>query len=134
MQNFQSIFNPLGLCKFLFLARVGPRKICWWIELVTGWKDYGMEELMETGERLFNLKRMYNVWLEISRNDDILPSRLEVWPRKDRFAQGSLTNLSKMLDEYYILRGWNEYDLPTEKKLGELGLGFLAEKLSGTRH
>ncbi|HAZ31863.1 MAG TPA: hypothetical protein DCY61_04080 [Dehalococcoidia bacterium] len=38
-----------------------------------------------------------------------------------------------MLDEYYILRGWNEYGLPTEKKIGELGLSFLAEKLPGTR-
>ncbi|MCL0065507.1 aldehyde ferredoxin oxidoreductase family protein [Dehalococcoidia bacterium] len=133
MQNFQAIFNPLGLCKFLFLARVGPRKISRWIELVTGWKDYSMEELMESGERLFNLKRMYNVRLGISRKDDTLPPRLGVWSRKDGFSQGSLTNLGKMLDEYYILRGWNEYGLPTEKKLGQLGLSFLVEKLPGTR-
>jgi aldehyde:ferredoxin oxidoreductase len=134
MQNLNSIFNPLGLCKFFFRARVGPRMVSRWIELCTGWKDYSMEELMETGERVFNLKRMYNVRLGISRKDDTLPPRLQIWSHKEGFAQGVHSYLGKMLDETYILRGWNEYGLPTEKKLGEMGLGFLAEKLPGTRH
>ncbi len=104
-----------------------------WIKLTTGWKDYSTEELRETGERVFNLQRMYNVRLGISRKDDTLPPRLGVWTRKEGFNMGNMANLGKMLDEYYILRGWNEYGIPTEKKLGELGLGFMAEKLPGMR-
>ncbi|MEJ2745671.1 MAG: aldehyde ferredoxin oxidoreductase family protein, partial [bacterium] len=37
-QNFQGIFNPLGLCKFLFLGRVGPQWITGWLNHVTGWE------------------------------------------------------------------------------------------------
>ncbi len=133
MQNYLSVFDPLGLCKFFFQAQVGLDMISQWIKLTTGWKDYSTEELRETGERVFNLQRMYNVRLGISRKDDTLPPRLGVWTRKEGFNMGNMANLGKMLDEYYILRGWNEYGIPTEKKLGELGLGFMAEKLPGMR-
>ena len=35
-----------------------------------------------------------------------------------------------MLDEYYEVRGWDKRTgIPTKKKLGELGLGDVAEEL-----
>jgi aldehyde:ferredoxin oxidoreductase len=37
-------------------------------------------------------------------------------------AAGVLPELDKMLEEYYLLRGWDEKGIPTEEKLKELGL------------
>jgi len=121
LQNYMDVFNALGLCKFLLFGRIGPTKVTEWLNCVTGW-NLTPEELLTTGERLHNLKRMYNVRLGINRKDDILPARLLTLARNDGMASGVLPELDKMLEEYYQLRGWDENGTPTEKKLKELGL------------
>lgn len=111
LQNYMTCFNALGLCKFLFCGKMGPKKIAEWTSLVTGW-EITSEELMKTGERLFNLKRIYNHRLGIARKDDLLPLRLLTWDRREGGAAGSLPHLGKMLGEYYSLRGWTEDGIP----------------------
>ncbi len=121
MQNYMSIFNPMGLCKFLFLASVGPTQIAGWVRAVTGW-EVTPDDMMTLGERLFNLKRMYNVRLGISRKDDKLPPRLMSHARPSGKSAGSLPHIGKMLDEYYKLRGWSEEGIPKRETLKRLGL------------
>lgn len=121
MQNFLSVFNPLGLCKFLFMGRVGPKKIARWLHIMCGW-DFSMEDVMLTGERIFNLKRMYNVKLGISRKDDMLPPRLFAEAKPDGSAKDVLPDLGNMLYRYYQLRGWSKDGIPGENKILELGL------------
>jgi len=79
-------------------------------------------ELLTIGERLHNLKRMYNVRLGINRKDDILPPRLLHLARNDGMAAGVLPELDKMLEEYYRLRGWDENGIPRKEKLKQLNL------------
>ena len=124
LQNYMNVFNALGLCKFLLFSRIGPTKVTEWLNHVTGW-NRTPAELLIIGERLHNLKRMYNVRLGINRKDDILPPRLLHLARNDGMAAGVLPELDKMLEEYYRLRGWNEKGIPTEKKLKELGLKLI---------
>ena len=121
LQNYLSVFNPMGLCKFLFLARVGPKRIAEWIELVCGW-SFNMDDLMSCGERIFNLKRMYNVRLGISRKDDMLPPRLFAEAKPDGAARDVLPDLGNMLYAYYRLRQWTPDGIPTPEKLAELGI------------
>lgn len=121
LQNYMSVYNPLGLCKFLFVGRVGPSAIARWVELVTGW-EMDQEELLLAGERIFNLKRMYNVRLGVSRKDDLLPPRFLTHPRPEGRAKGVLPHLGRMLKEYYELRGWSEEGIPTRSRLRHLGL------------
>jgi aldehyde:ferredoxin oxidoreductase len=111
MQDYMNIFNALGLCKFLIRGHVTAADIARWLSCVTGW-DVAEEELWETGERLFNLKRLINVELGISRKDDTLSPRLLVHDRREGFAAGSLPHLGKMLAEYYNLRGWTAEGIP----------------------
>ena len=49
-------------------------KVVKWYHLVTG-REMTLEDFLITGERIFNLKRLYNVRLGISRKDDTLPFR-----------------------------------------------------------
>jgi len=121
LQNYMSIFNPLGLCKFLFIGRAGPKMIAGWIKKVTGWK-MDQAKLIDLGEKIINLKRMYNVRLGISRKDDTLPSRMLAEPKPDGKAAGVVPHLGLMLSEYYQLRGWSKEGIPTPERLKELRL------------
>jgi len=121
LQNYMSIFNPLGLCKFLFIGRVGPKMIAQWVGKVTGW-EMDQERLIGLGEKIFNLKRMYNVRLGISRKDDTLPPRMVAEPKPDGKAAGVVPHLGLMLSEYYQLRGWSKEGIPTPETLKEQGL------------
>lgn len=123
MQDYMSIFNALGLCKLLVRGHVTAADIARWLSGVTGW-DAGEEELWETGERLFNLKRLINVELGISRKDDTLSPRLLVHDRREGAAAGSLPHLGKMLAEYYDLRGWTAEGIPTPETLARFNLNF----------
>ena len=121
LQNYMNVFNALGLCKFLLFGRIGPTKVVEWLNQVTGW-NLTPAELLTIGERLHNLKRMYNVRLGINRKDDILPPRLLRLVRNDGMAAGVLPELDKMLEEYYRLRGWDENGIPRKEKLKQLNL------------
>jgi aldehyde:ferredoxin oxidoreductase len=121
LQNYLSVFNPLGMCKFLFLGGVGPSKIATWLNLACGW-EIDMAGVLEVGERLFNLKRLYNCRLGISRKDDVLPPRLYAEGKPDGRAKDVLPDLGNMLNRYYQLRGWSKDGLPTPERLAALGL------------
>ncbi|MBW2056776.1 MAG: aldehyde ferredoxin oxidoreductase family protein [Deltaproteobacteria bacterium] len=128
LQNYMAIFNPLGLCKFLFIGRAGPKMIASWLEKVTGW-EMDQESLIGLGEKIFNLKRMYNVRLGISRKDDTLSPRMLAEPKPDGKAAGVVPHLGLMLSEYYRLRGWSKEGIPAPETLDRQGLGWTLDYL-----
>lgn len=75
LQDYMNVLNALGLCKFLLPGRIGPKIVCEWINKVTGW-DLDQKELMQIGQRLHNLKRLYSIKLGITKKDDTIPPRL----------------------------------------------------------
>ncbi len=119
LQNFLSVYNPLGICKFL-MGRAEPSQIARWVSRVTGF-EMDKEKLLKVGERLFNLKRLYDIRLGISGKDDVLPKRL-LTAKPDGKAKGRVPDLGKMLPQYYRLRGWDEKGIPKEERLRDLDL------------
>jgi aldehyde:ferredoxin oxidoreductase len=120
-QDLMSLFDSIKLCKFILFGGVKLTPILEWFNAVTGW-GIGPAEFLRTGERIYNLKRMYNVRCGITRKDDVVPARML---REKRGEGGSAENLppfSEMLDEYYRYRGWDQNGIPTRTKLDELGL------------
>ena len=120
MQDYMALFDSLKLCQFIF-ASVQVSDVVGWLNAVTGW-DMPVEEFLRAGERIVNLKRMYNVRLGISREDDTLPDRFLRLALPEGGTQGFVPNLQPMLDEYYAYRGWDAQGLPTPAKLQQLGL------------
>jgi aldehyde:ferredoxin oxidoreductase len=121
-QNFGCMLDSLVVCIFLStLQRVQPSNFVELINRATGW-DMDLNEFMAAGERIFNLKRMFNVRRGISRKDDTLPPRILTHRRGTGGAAESLPFLGYMLSEYYSFRGWSEEGIPTDEKLSELGL------------
>jgi aldehyde:ferredoxin oxidoreductase len=121
MQNFMSAFNSLGLCKFLMRGGVTPATMADWINLVTNW-NVTSDEVMRAGARSFNLARLHNVRLGVSRKDDTLPPRLLASARPTGGAAGVIPDLGRLLSDYYSLRDWSEEGIPTEAALRDLGL------------
>jgi len=91
------------------------------LSAVTG-EGYQPEEVIEVGERIVNIERLYNIREGFGRKDDTLPRRLLEEPAKEGPAKGRTVNLEPMLDEYYQFRGWDEKGVPRANKLKQLGL------------
>ena len=128
MQNYMAVFNALGLCKFLFFARISHETLCQWIKGLTGW-DLTSTDLMEVGDRLYNLKRAYNVLTGISSERDTMPQRiLEILRPGKPISEGEKLFLD-MRRDYYEFRGWDEKGIPKREKLISLGLEEAAERI-----
>jgi aldehyde:ferredoxin oxidoreductase len=120
-QHLMTLFDSLAMCKFSLFAGVSPSIMCQWLNAVTGW-EFSTEQLEKCGERIFNLKRLYNNHLGISRKDDTLPGRFLTHKRGEGGTIDNLPPLNIMLSEYYDLRGWDELGIPRPDKLAEMGL------------
>jgi len=124
LQDFMAVLNALGICKFILLGGIGPDQITKWLNLVTNWK-LNVEELLFVGERIYNLKRMYNNRVGFSRMDDVLPPRLLISGRKKGSFTEKNPQLDRMLGKYYQLRGWDEFGRVKNDKIKELDLNNL---------
>lgn len=129
MQNLMAVYDALGICKFVARDGTGPSTLASWLNLITGW-DVTADELMETGARLFALKRAYGLRCGIRRPDDTLPDRLLTLDRQTGGAAGSLPDLPRLLRDYYALRDWDPDGFPSPARLTALGLADVADDLS----
>ncbi len=84
--------------------------------------DWTVERLVETGERIWNLERRFNLAAGLTAKDDALPKRLLEVPAPSGTAKGKVSELDRMLPEYYAERGWTADGVPTEETLARLGL------------
>ena len=84
--------------------------------------EWSKQRLQEIGERVWNLERQFNLAAGLTKADDTLPKRLLDEPAPSGTAKGKITELDKMLPEYYALRGWTEEGVPTNETLARLGL------------
>ena len=120
-QNLMGMMDSLKLCKFILFGGITITHIVKWYHDVTG-NEMTIDDFVKTGERIFNLKRLYNVRLGVSRKDDTLPFRSLTFKRMGKGLTPNLPPLGQMLSEYYEYRGWSEEGIPTPEKLKELGL------------
>ncbi|MGI9301295.1 MAG: aldehyde ferredoxin oxidoreductase family protein [Gammaproteobacteria bacterium] len=84
--------------------------------------DWSVEKLAEVGERIWNLERDFNLAAGISGKEDTLPKRLLTDTAQTGPAEGKVSELGKMLPEYYEARGWTPSGEPTQETRQRLGL------------
>jgi aldehyde:ferredoxin oxidoreductase len=120
-QDRIAMIDSTGLC--LFTAEAGWSTEDYRDHLDAACEgEWSMERLMETGERVWNLERLFNLAAGLTKADDTLPKRLLETPAPSGTAKGKVNELDKMLPEYYQHRGWNEDGVPTAETLNRLGL------------
>jgi aldehyde:ferredoxin oxidoreductase len=124
LQDQTAVVDAAGLCMFNTRG-LTPDKISDVIltilETVTG-AGYDIESILRTGERIWNLERLFNLKAGFTKKDDTLPPRMLEEPIPTGPAKGQVHELNIMLPEYYQVRGWDENGVPTPEKLEELGL------------
>ena len=84
---------------------------------------YIREDVMLTGERIYNLERVYNR-AGIGAGSDSLPVRFLNEPSTFGGSKGHVCELPQMLEEYYTARGWQN-GVVGEAKLRELAIEYL---------
>ena len=84
--------------------------------------NWTADRMLEAGERIWNLERLFNIEAGFTSADDTLPPRLLNEPAPSGIRKGELSELDKMLPEYYEKRGWSKDGIPTKDTLSRLGL------------
>jgi aldehyde:ferredoxin oxidoreductase len=125
IQNTRAMQDSTGLCYFASIETALYEPTLDLLSAITG-REYDKTGFMKTGERVFNLEKLFNYREGFRREDDWLPDRFfedafTVGPKK-----GSVLNrdqFSGMLAQYYQDRGWSpKTTQPGESKIKELGL------------
>ncbi|MGQ3411858.1 aldehyde ferredoxin oxidoreductase family protein [Natrinema sp. LN54] len=119
-QDLHAISDSFDICKFNAFAE-GIEEYVLQYNGMTG-RDVTEDELLEAGERIYNLERYYNNLNGFDGSDDSLPERfLEDGIRGQGASEGEYCELEEMKAEYYDHRGWVDGVVPDEK-LDELGI------------
>jgi aldehyde:ferredoxin oxidoreductase len=120
-QDEINVRNSMVICDFFpfGLERLAPL-----MRAATGF-DYSPEELLEIGERIHSLSRLYNLKTGRTHADDTLPPRF--------FEEESFAGLmkgkkipreyfEKQVQEIFALRGWDSEGRPKPETLRRLGV------------
>jgi aldehyde:ferredoxin oxidoreductase len=126
LQHTNAVIDSIGMCKFVNFA-IGDDFFTRLITAITG-IGYEVQDLQLTGERIWNLERLYNLRAGFTHSDDTLPPRFMNEPLKEGGSAGHVVHLDEMLADYYRFRGWSQEGIPTAKKLTALGLEELAKE------
>jgi len=119
-QNTTAAWDSTGICLFTSFM-IGLEELSVLLNTATG-LDTTAESLLQMGERIWNLEKIFNLRAGITGADDKLPERITGEGIPEGPSKGMVNKLGEMLPEYYQLRGWAADSRPTTEKLSELGL------------
>ena len=119
-QDLTAALDSTGACLFTTFG-IGAAELAAMLSACTG-IAYSTEDFMKTGDRIWNLERLWNLKAGFTKADDTLPDRVLKEPIQTGPSKGDISHVGVMMPEYYKLRGWDEDGVPTEVKLRSLAL------------
>lgn len=118
-QDLTAVIDSMGHCLFTSFA-MGAPEYTDLLNAATG-TTWTVEEVLNIGDRIYNIERMFNKAAGMKPEDDRLPKRLLEEPVSDGPSEGMVSQLPLTLPQYYEARGWvNAF--PTDETLKKLGL------------
>jgi aldehyde:ferredoxin oxidoreductase len=120
IQDLTAVIDSSGMCLFTSFA-LGAPEYAALLASGTGF-DFTPDELLATGERIWNIERLFNIKAGFTSKNDTLPPRLLKEPMPEGPAKGLVVMLDKMLPNYYKARGWDANGVPTKERLKKLGI------------
>jgi aldehyde:ferredoxin oxidoreductase len=122
VQDYYTMIDSSGICNFIIIGSPDANVFINLMEKGTGLDFGGLDGFLKTGERIYNMERLFNLAAGLTAKDDTLPKRMLTEPMPEGPGKGQVVRLDKMLPEYYKLRGWTAKGIPSAKKLAELGI------------
>ena len=122
-QDYRAMVDASGCCAFVNMPLDELPHL-----FQAAWgRETSLAELILSGERIFNLKRLLNLKLGLNpRREEILPKLLTI--PLDGPTGRFVPDWEGMLKEYYHYRAWDwETGYPSANKLAQLGLVDLVE-------
>ena len=111
-QNLIALGDSLGVCLFALLGYGRDFKLAGkMMAAITGVPP----NPMQTGERVYNLEKLFNYREGFTRADDVIPDRFFEEPLTVGEKKGAVLTREQfktMMDDFYTKRGW---DLKTSK-------------------
>ncbi len=139
-EKYKAVIDSMGICSLPSMWQdielFQPEDIAETYYALTGRETSG-EELMQTGSKIQNIERAFNLLhAGFDRKDDYPPAKLIDIPVDKGIYKGQrleLENWEKMLDRYYQIHNWDiSSGRPTEKILKELDLSCVLNKLKNS--
>ena len=118
-QDLTAVIDSMGHCLFTSFA-MGAQEYTDLLNAATG-TNHSVEEVLEIGDRIYNIERMFNKAAGMKPEDDRLPKRLLEEPIANGPSKGMVSQLPLTLPQYYEARGWVNA-IPTDETLKKLGL------------
>ncbi len=122
-QDYTAAVDSSGLCLFAGDAGMNEDGFAEQIDMACD-GDWDLQRLLDTGERIWNLERQFNLAAGLSHRDDTLPARLLTEPAPSGSGKGLVCRLDVMLPDYYRLRGWDDSGVPLADTLSRLRLSM----------
>ncbi len=115
-QDLHAFSDSMDLCKFSAFS-MGAQEYAMAYSAITE-REFTADDVMLAGERIYNLERYFNNLAGLGEGSDYLPKRFVTEPATGGSA-GQISELDRMLADYYSVRGWVNGVVP-EAKLKEL--------------
>ena len=120
LQDLHAFSDSLDLCKFSAFAE-GAEEYAAQYAAIVGLDEFTVDDVLTTGERIYNLERYFNNLAGHGEGSDYLPKRFTEEASTMPGSEGHVCELDLMLEEYYTARGWQNGLVP-EAKLKELAI------------
>ncbi|HEY87646.1 MAG TPA: aldehyde ferredoxin oxidoreductase family protein [Dehalococcoidia bacterium] len=114
-QKLRPLFDMLGVCRLPWIELgLNERHYANFYKYVTG-NEVSLEQLLELSNDIYDLTRLINTRLGMSRKDDSLPYKVWANPPLTGPNAGKVIDrdyFQKLLSLYYQKRGWDENGIP----------------------
>jgi aldehyde:ferredoxin oxidoreductase len=118
LMDYRALYSSIIMCSF---CNPLPSQNAEIIQFSTGLK-FGLEEIKLYGERIANMKRLFNIKMGLTPKDDKIPQIL-LRPFKNGGSVGKSPNFAKLKRLFYKYRNWDPITgLPNLEKLKSLNL------------
>ncbi|TFF87916.1 MAG: aldehyde ferredoxin oxidoreductase [Promethearchaeota archaeon] len=123
LQDYRAIYSSIILCVF---TNPPPKYVLDLYNSMMG-LSLSLNQFMKIGERIFNLKRLFNNKMGLTNKNDRIPKIL-LSPTENGTIKGKTPNFKKLKKYYYKFRNWDpNTGVPNNKKLKDLGLENLLD-------